>query len=93
MHENQQTDRVIKHIKTEYVIVILYSLCKGTNKQTKSKIYVSIFKQYKLRPHPKNKFKYIYNLFLMNCICKFLPIKKLRHKWRNKIKKDIQQSF
>ena len=48
-----------------------------------------IFAQYELRVPKDRRIMYAYKNFLMHGLCKFLPVRSLRHRWREKLKDDI----
>ena len=48
-----------------------------------------IFDKYALRIPKGNVLPYLYKMFLLRTVCKYTPIKKLRHVWRDKLTNDI----
>lgn len=53
------------------------------------KLCDTVFAQYALRVPREKRMQYIWKQFLLNGICKFLPIHDTRHAWRAKLKTDI----
>lgn len=96
-HRNNQTMPVMQHISNNITRYYLHTIAYDKNGNITTlgneKLCDSIFKKIAIRITPKNKVKYIYKNTMLYGICKFLPIKSLRHKWRNRLKADIQKLF
>lgn len=48
-----------------------------------------IFAQFSLRVSRNKRIQYIYKKCLIHWVCKFIPIKRIRHAWRNRLNADI----
>lgn len=55
------------------------------------KLCDTIFSQYALRVPRNRRGQYILKQCLLNCVCKFVPLHDVRHAWRNKLKRDIDE--
>lgn len=55
------------------------------------KLCDAIFSQYALRVPRERYTKYIWKQCMLNGVCKFIPIHKIRHEWRKKLRHDIDE--
>ncbi len=82
-----------RNITRYYLHTIQYDGHGNITTLGNEKLCNQIFENLAIRIQPRNKIKYIYKKCLMCGICKFVPIKSVRHKWRKKLKSDIQKLF
>ena len=53
------------------------------------KLCDTIFSQYELRVPRERRLKYFWKQCLLNGVCKFVPLHDVRHAWRAKLKRDM----